>query len=494
MFEAAELGRKLSEAQFERELPALRAQLVQAEFALKQAKVPVFIIISGVDGAGKGEVVHRFNEWFDPRGIETHAFWNESVDERERPFWWHFWQAMPARGRIGLLFGSWYTEPITRRVYGRSKNAELDAELRRIAFHEQMLINDGALIIKLWFHLSKRALHKRLSKLQKNPETHWRVLPTDWTHHQLYDKFIKVSARSIRATDSAAARWHLVEAADANFRDLTAARIVLEAMQARLAKSAPRTPVARPAPAKVRVTRRGEPTILDRVDLSQTLLRPKYEAKLAKYQARLNHLIWAAYEKKVASVLVFEGWDAAGKGSCIRRVTEAMDPRLFRVVPIAAPRDEDRAHHYLWRFWRQLPRDGMVTIFDRSWYGRVLVERVEGFATTDEWMRAYPEINDFEEQLAEHGMVLSKFWIHISREEQLRRFKERETVSFKRHKITQEDWRNRGKWDAYEAAVNDMVAQTNTEFAPWTLVAGNDKKFARIQILKTLCEHLDRIL
>jgi AMP-polyphosphate phosphotransferase len=230
------------------------------------------------------------------------------------------------------------------------------------------------------------------------------------------------------------------------------------------------------------------------VNLTLRLTDKEYETQLEKWQTRLTRLAWTAWEKKVASVAVFEGWDAAGKGSAIRRVTAAMDPRLYRIIPIAAPTDEERARHYLWRFWRHLPRAGMTTIFDRSWYGRVLVERVEGFAREDEWRRAFLEINDFEEQLAESGIVVSKFWIHIGKDEQLRRFQQREEIAFKRYKITAEDWRNREQWDAYKAAINDMVAHTSTEFAPWTLVAGNDKKFARVQIVKTLCKHLEAAL
>jgi polyphosphate kinase 2 (PPK2 family) len=230
------------------------------------------------------------------------------------------------------------------------------------------------------------------------------------------------------------------------------------------------------------------------VDLNQCLTDRRYEKLLEKYQGQLTRLTWAANQKKISTVALFEGWDAAGKGSAIRRVTAAVDPRLYRIVPVAAPTDEERAHHYFWRFWRHLPRAGRMTIFDRSWYGRVLVERVEGFARPDEWKRAYLEINDFEEQLVEHGVVMAKFWVHISKEEQLRRFQERRTIQHKRYKITDEDWRNRKKWDDYKSAINEMVAHTSTEFGPWTLVAGNDKKFARIQILKTFCQNLERAL
>jgi polyphosphate kinase 2 (PPK2 family) len=235
-------------------------------------------------------------------------------------------------------------------------------------------------------------------------------------------------------------------------------------------------------------------TVLDHVDLTRQLPDGEYRKRLLRLQGRLNRLVRAAADKKVSSVAVFEGWDAAGKGGSIRRLTEAMDPRLYRVIPIAAPTDEEKAHHYLWRFWRHLPRAGRVTIYDRSWYGRLLVERVEGFAQEAEWMRAYPEINDFEEQLAEAGIVLTKFWIHVSPEEQLRRFEDRRETPYKRHKMTGEDWRNRDRWAAYHTAVNDMVVRTSTRHAPWTLVSGNDKKFARVQILETFCRRLERAL
>ena len=492
MFEAAELGRKLTKAQYDAALPKLRSALLQAHFALKDTKSPVIVIISGADGAGKGEVVHRFTEWLDPRGVDTQAFWQTSDEERERPHYWRYWRALPARGRVGILFGSWYSEPIIRRVYGEIKTSKLDTEMDRIAFFEKLLADDGAVIVKLWFHLSKKAQRRQLKDLDKNPKTHWRVLPTDWKHFKLYDKFTEVSERAIRRTDAGHAPWHLIEAADRRYRELTAGTILLQAIEAKLAELQKHKPA--PAPTKpAKAPPRGI-TILDHVDLTQRLSDKEYEAQLEKYQGRLTRLSWTAWEKKVASVALFEGWDAAGKGSAIRRVTAAMDPRLYRIIPIAAPTDEERAQHYLWRFWRHLPRAGMTTIFDRSWYGRVLVERVEGFAREEEWKRAFLEINDFEEQMAESGIVVSKFWIHIGKDEQLRRFKQREEIAFKRYKITAEDWRNREQWDAYKAAINDMVAHTSTEFAPWTIVAGNDKKFARVQILKTLCKHLEAAL
>lgn len=492
MFEAAELNQTLAPEKYDAELPTLRSQLLQAHFDLRQQKFPVIVIVSGADGAGKGELVHRLNEWLDPRGVETHAFWEQSDEERERPPYWRFWRAMPGRGRIGILFGSWYTAPIIQRVFGQTKGSELDAELDRIASFEQMLADDGALILKLWLHLPKKGQKRRLKKLEKDG----RIAPDDWKHFKLYDRFTRISERALRRTDAGHAPWHVIEATDRRFREYTAGRLLLEALQARLAAVA--RPAAKPKKAKLaakpaapgRTLAAPAASILDHVDLKQSLTDAEYGRQLAKLQSEMTKLAWKAREKKISMVLVFEGWDAAGKGSAIRRVTQAIDPRLYRVVGIAAPTDEERAQHYLWRFWRHLPRAGFTTIFDRSWYGRLLVERVEKFARPDEWGRAYREINEFEEQLARHGIVVAKFWLHVSQAEQLRRFKERQTIAYKQYKITEEDWRNRKQWDDYKHAIDDMIAHCSTEAAPWTIVAANNKKFARVQILETVVQRL----
>jgi len=492
MLATAELGHALTQKSYDAALPKLRARLLRAHLALRDRKFPVIVIVSGADGAGKGELVHRLNEWLDPRGVATHAFRDSSDEERERPPYWRFWRALPGRGRIGILFGSWYTDPIIRRVFGQSRGRQFDGALARIAAFEKMLAADGALFVKLWLHLPKAAQKKRLRKLEKAG----RLAPEDWKHYKLYDRFTEVSERALRHTNTDAAPWHVVEATDRRYRELAAGRILLAALEQRLEETPGQavTPTTLPHLTPTPTTRGRADSLLAHVDLTRRLTDTEYACALAKQQTKLSKLAWAAYAKKRSMVLVFEGWDAAGKGSAIRRVTQAMDPRLYRVVGIAAPTDEERAQHYLWRFWRHLPRAGYSTLFDRSWYGRVLVERVEGFAPVVDWSRAYGEIVDFEEQMAGHGIVVNKFWVHISQAEQLRRFKERQRVDYKQYKITEEDWRNRAKWPAYAAAVDDMVTRTGTEFAPWTLVAGNDKKFARIQILQTIVQRLEATL
>ncbi|MBK9376725.1 MAG: polyphosphate:AMP phosphotransferase [Holophagales bacterium] len=509
MFETAELGRKLSREEYAAELPAIRARLLAAQFALLKTKVPVIVVIAGADGSGKGDTVNRLLEWLDPRGVETNVFGPRTDEERDRPAAWRFWRTLPARGRIGIFFGSWYTEPILRRTTGKIGNARFEADLSRVAFFEKELAKDGALFVKCWFHLSKDAQKKRLKKFEKDPETRFKVTRLDWKHFGHFDRFVGVAERALRLTDPAEAPWTIVEAADDRWRDLAVGRALVEALEARLAavreaeekKATLKKAAAQKAPAPPKRATKAAPAnaakgagILSTIDLERTVTEDEYKKELPRLQERLARLAWEGKKKGVSSVAVFEGSDAAGKGGAIRRVTWALDARLYRVIPIAAPTDEERAHHYLWRFWRHIPPGGSFTIYDRSWYGRVLVERVEGFAKEEEWKRAYLEINDFEAQLVESGIALSKLWLHISPEEQLRRFRERQEVEWKKHKITDEDWRNREKWPAYETAIDEMVARTSTHDAPWSLVSATDKKAARLTVLETLCDRLEEAL
>jgi len=497
VFETAELGRSVGKQEFEAEVPKLRLELLQAQRALQKAGVPVIVLLAGADGAGKGETVARILEWLDTRGLDTHAFGVPTDEERERPRWWRYWMRLPPRGRIGIFFGSWYSEPLVERAFGRLSRSRYDRMLSEIAFFEQMLAEDGALIVKLWIHLSKKGLRRRLRRLKGDPATRWKVTKADWKHFRKYDQYIEASEQAIQRTDTSHAPWLLVEAIDERYRDLMAGRTLLERFHNRLQAAAPppkaTAPSGSPAPPPA-VSREASLSSLERVDLRRKLAVPEYDRRLAKAQGRLGRLVRAAFEKKRSSVVVFEGWDASGKGGNIRRLTAAMDPRTYRVLSVAAPTDEEKARHYLWRFWRHVPRAGYVTVYDRSWYGRVLVERVEGFARPEEWNRAYLEINDFEQQLVYHGIVLAKFWLHVDAKEQLRRFREREAVAWKRHKIGPEDWRNREKWALYEEAASDMIARTSTAQAPWTLVPANDKRVARVSVVESLCARLERAL
>ena len=489
MFEAAELGAKLSKAAYERETPGLREALLAAQAELAERRAfPVVLLVGGVDGAGKGETVNTLTEWMDPRLIQTNAMGEPSEEERERPAMWRFWRALPPKGRIGVFFGSWYTEPLLRQVEAKADPAALEAALGDIVRFERMLADEGALLLKFWLHLSAEQQKRRLKALEKDPRTRWRVTPSDWERFKLYDRFRAISERAVQRTNAPNAPWIVVEGADAHHREATVGRALLSALRVRLDAPKPTPATMPPLPP------RRSPTLLDALDLSQTFERRKYGDELERLMGRLNALSRHKRFGKISVVATFEGPDAAGKGGAIKRVTQALDARFYRVVPIAAPTDEERAQPYLWRFWRQLPRRGHVAIFDRSWYGRVLVERVEGFAAEAAWRRAYGEINDFEDELARHGVALAKFWLQIDKAEQARRFKERASIAHKRFKLTPEDWRNRRKWDAYQQAVCDMVENTGAERAPWTLVEANDKRWARIKVLRTMCERIEAAL
>ena len=488
MFESAELGHKIDKSTYEKEVPALREALLNAQFDLaQQGKFPVIVLVGGVDGAGKGETVNLFNEWMDPRFIQVHAMAEHSDEERQHPPMWRYWRALPPKGKIGMFFGSWYTAPIVQRAMGKIKNTHLKKNISAINRFETMLSNEGALIIKLWFHLSKDAQKSRLKSLEKNPKTRWRVTDLDWERYQQYDQFRKISEYVLRATSSAQAPWLVIEGTDERYRSLTAGKILLEAMRKRLDHANQTVVVAAP-PLQAAIDHLD---LFDKLDMTQQLSDKKFAAEREKYQGKLNLLTRDERFGKISVIAVFEGSDAGGKGGAIRRVTGALDARYYRVVPIAAPTEEERAQPYLWRFWRHVPRTGRFTIFDRSWYGRVLVERVEKFCSEADWMRAYGEINDFEEQLVANNAVIIKFWLTVTKDEQLRRFKEREKIPFKRFKITPDDWRNREKWDDYQMAVCDMVDRTSTSIAPWVIVEANDKNFARIKILKTLCQRIE---
>jgi polyphosphate:AMP phosphotransferase len=491
MFESAQIGHKVGKAQYKKEVPVLREELLESQITLfTEKKFPVLVLISGEDGAGKRETINVLYEWMDPRYLTTLAFEEPSTEESERPAMWRYWRTLPPKGRIGIFAGSWYSDPIRLRITGELSQRELDARAAQINRFEAMLVNEGALVLKFWIHLSKEAQRQRFKELESDPHTAWRVTPWSWERLKTYDKLQEVSSHLLRMTNTAAAPWVVVEGVDECYRSLTVGKVLQAALASKLVGETP--PQAALAP-MVRVDTDGR-NVLSELDLSLSLGGSEYKSELSQLQGRLAELARDPRFKTRSLVVAFEGADAAGKGGAIRRITTALDARQFQVIPVAAPTEEERAQPHLWRFWRHLPRHNHMAIFDRTWYGRVLVERVEGFCSASEWQRAYSEINDFEHELVESGTIVLKFWLQISQEEQLKRFKEREKIAFKRFKITDEDWRNREKWNAYQTAICDMVERTSTGEVPWTLVESNDKQYARVKILRTLCERLEAAL
>jgi polyphosphate:AMP phosphotransferase len=488
----AKARERLSKKAYQVRARTLREQLVQLQLALKHAPFKVLLILAGPEGAGRGNLLNTLAEWLDPRGVETFSYHPPTDLELAHPHAWRFWQSLPQPGRIGLYAGSWYTETLREEARGERALEHITEEAERIRDFERLLADGGTLIIKVWLHLSQEDQGRRLRTLRADSATAWRVTKEDWHHHRIYDR-LDQTARLIRAkTDRPGAHWNIIEAWDERARDLAVGRLLLaqcRRQQQRLARLAqshrPRAvPSLRPSGLRR----------LHALPLDQDLSENDYDGLREKWLGRLNRAVRAALRAGRAVVFAFEGWDAAGKGGAIRRLTSAIDPRDYRVIPVAKPTPEEKHAHYLWRFWRDLPRDGRMAVFDRSWYGRVLVERVEGFCREDEWRRAFGEINAFERQLTDHGAIVLKYWLHVSHDEQLRRFREREDTPHKRHKMNAEDWRNRRQRGAYEVAVGDMLALTDRPDAPWNLIPADNKRYARLEVLRTAARRIEAAL
>ncbi len=492
MLESAEIGHKISKRVYAREEPKLREALLNAQYDLSRSgRGPVLLVVSGVESGGRGETANKLMEWMDPRHIRVVAFGAPTQEERAHPPMWRYWRALPPRGKVGIFMNAWYNELLVGHLLGKISEDRLLSYMQAIDRAEQMLTDEGVVVLKFWIHLSKDEQKARLSALDRDPLTKWQVTKADWRAFRLYSKSHHLWERVLRETSTGVAPWYVVEGADERYRNLTVGKILLSAIHGAIAVDAatPKRSATPPPPSVIDNVK-----LIRDLDLTRKLPATTYDKDLGKHQGKLAKLSRHKRFAEHSLILVFEGVDAAGKGGAIRRVTGALDARQYLTVPIAAPSEEELAHPYLWRFWRQVPARGGITIFDRSWYGRVLVERVEQLCPPNVWMRAYEEINDFEERLVLNGAIVVKFWLQISRAEQLSRFKAREKTSFKQFKITPDDWRNRKKWSAYEVAVCDMVDRTSTEIAPWTLVEAEDKRYARIKILKTIVDRVEGVL
>lgn len=519
MLEKVDLTKKISKEEYKEKMPQLESKLGRLQRECKALGIPVLIVFEGFGAAGKGLQIGHLIQSMDPRGFEVHPVKNETEEERMHPFMWRFWTKTPARGRIAIFDGSWYRKVLIDRFEKRTKAKDLPAAFHSINSFEQQLADDGNLIIKLFLDIDKKEQKKRFDKLAKNKETAWRVSQGDRERNAHYDEYAALMEDMLFNTDTDYAPWTIVESMDRRFATLKIYTTVIKAMaeqiekvqQQNIAKTVEKgdkaeaerdvrekenggdeiEEIAREADAQMKDL---QVSILSKADLSLSYTREEYKEKLDKLQKKMDKLHGELYRRRIPVVLGFEGWDAGGKGGAIKRLTAKMDARGYVVNPTASPNDIEKAHHYLWRFWRAMPKDGHVAIFDRTWYGRVMVERIEGFCTTEEWKRAYKEINDMEKDLYNAGAIVIKFWMHIDKDEQERRFKERQDNPEKQWKITDEDWRNREKWDQYEDAVNEMLMRTSTDYAPWVVVEGNSKYYARVKVLQTVVDAIEERL
>jgi AMP-polyphosphate phosphotransferase len=465
MLELIDVGQQIDKDVYDRLFPDLQLRLAELQRAARAAELPVLVIFEGWDAAGKGTMINDLAQVLDPRGFQVQVIVDADEGERLRPWLWRFWKALPAAGRIAIFDHSWYHELLEDSAEHRHEG-RCQIAYQEVQQFERQLTDAGVVLVKFWLHISKEEQKRRLKRLDKNRATTWRVGKDEWRRHRHYDKWVAAVEDMFQRTSAPNAPWTIIEANQKRFARMRIFETIAAAIQGELdhratAPKAEKKPMPEPA-----ATATPRETVIDRLDLSVSLDRETYEKQLDDLQERLFELEHLIYRARLPAVIVYEGCDAAGKGGNIRRLTSGLDPRGYQVIPIAAPTAEERAHHYLWRFWRHVPKAGHIAIFDRSWYGRVLVERVEGFCTEAEWKRSFQEINEFERQLAEFGMVMVKFWLQIDADEQLRRFKERQETPEKEWKICEEDWRNRGKWKQYEVAVVEMLERTSTLLRP----------------------------
>ena len=489
MLDTLDLTVSLDKTIYRSEIDRLMYQLRELQNACWNKKLPVIVVLEGWAASGKGRLVKQMVSYMDPRGFQVHPIWPPTVEERKYPFLWRFWEKIPAQGKISFFYHSWYTHVLEERLLERvgiNQVPTVPTLMAQINAFERQMVDDGTAIAKFWLHLSRKELKSRLKEYAKDELTAWRVRKEDWKQEKYYDRYTSYAEEMLVQTSTGFAPWTLVEADSERWAQVK----VLSQLAATLTSALDRLKIQLPTPTLPPQTQL-EPTELDllaQVDLSLSLPEPEYQEKLLQEQVKLRKLQLSIYKHHIPVLVIFEGWDAAGKGGAIKRLTDILDPRSYFVHPFPAPTDEEKVHHYLWRFWRRLPTSGIIGIFDRSWYGRVLVERVEGFASEIEWRRAYREINEFEAQLTTAGYVLVKFWLHISPEEQLERFTSRKNDPFKQYKLTDEDWRNRERWNDYYVAVNQAIHRTSTPNAPWTIVAANDKYYARVKVIETVVQ------
>ena len=494
MLAKLDLTKELSKEAFKKQLAGYEVRIGELQRQARELGIPVVIVFEGWDAAGKGTIINKLILALDPRGFTVQPTNAPTEEERLRPFLWRFWAKTPAKGRFAIFDRSWYGRVLVERIDKLIKKKDWPSAYAAINSFERQLVDDGNVVVKFLLHIDKAEQKKRFKKLLKNPATQWKVTKEDWRHHKQYNRYLEAYDDLLKKTGTPYAPWTVVEAHDERFAVAKVFRETIKALERRIDAVQKKKPIVSTHCPNLYQRLKSRPRILEQVDLTQTLAPDIYKEQVAAYQKRLWDLEHEIYIRRVPVIVLFEGWDAAGKGGNIKRLVRNMDPRGYEVVPIAAPNVVEKAHHYLWRFWVNLPKAGHLTVFDRTWYGRVLVERIEGFCRPDEWQRAYAEINEMEEQIAAFGAVMVKFWLHIDKDEQLRRFTDRQNTTAKQWKITDEDWRNREKWDAYSAALNDMFALTSTPHSPWTIVEANCKQFARVKTLRTVVEAIEKRL
>ena len=478
-----------------RSMGDLREDLMALQQEIRAAEIPVVIVIEGLSASGKGTMLGKLVEGLDARGYQAHPIRKPDCVEEAYPLMRRYWMNMPKKGDIALFCSSWYGE-LNKACLAHEEDVQeiLPQRLNEIISMESQLVCDGALILKFFLHISRQEQYDRLKGMENKKSTTWHVVSEDHEQNKRYDEYMKGMDNLMSITNLKGAPWHILDSTDlkACGREIyeTVIRTFKDTLAAR--KSGLRPWDVPMLPNLSPISSLGFPP-LKTIDLNKHLDAP-YKDERKKLTKKLKKLQEKLYRQGIPLVAAFEGWDAAGKGGAIYRLISALDARGFDVAPISAPTPLELSHHYLWRFFKELPPKGHITVFDRTWYGRVMVERVEGFCTQPQWQRAYEEINRFEKLWTDSGAILCKFWLQIDENTQLQRFNDRKEDPEKEWKLTEEDWRNRDKWPQYEQAVDEVLQRTHTAHAPWTVVEANDKEYARIKVLRTVVDAIEKRL
>lgn len=439
--------------------------------------IPILIIVDGWESSGRGFVIKDLCRDFAAKNFDVEVFDKDESYDDKYPFIRKFWINVPEKGRIKIFDRSFYYKIFEKK---NLSDKQIQKRIDSIKSIEKALFDDQTIILKFFLNIDKKEQEKRIEKLENSFKEDFYIDGLDLDQQKNYEDYEKHFKKTLDATDFSYARWDIVDSNDKK----AASKEVLGLALDRISQGMERIIRQREENENVERDYLSSSSILQNIDLSKFLSDEKYQEKKDKLQDEVAKLMYKFYQKGISQVLVFEGVDAAGKDGAIERLIKEVDPRLYRVHGISAPSKEELSRNYLWRFFTKLPKDGYVGIFSRSWYGRVMVERVEGFAKTNEWDRAYGEMLDMEKQIYDHGTLVLKFFVTIDKDEQLKRFKDRQRDPDKQYKITDEDWRNRDKWDDYIEAMNEMLERTSVSYAPWIVVEGNSKKYARIKVME----------
>jgi polyphosphate:AMP phosphotransferase len=489
MFAEINLNQKTGETEFERAIDPLRIRLGELQRECREQGIPIIVVTEGWNASGITMVTGDLIRFLDPRGYSVHSIGRPTDEEEAHTLMWRFWIKTPARGRISLFARSWYSRMLAEKITGIRWKRELQNAIQSARVFERQLTDDGAVIIKFFLHISKEEQEKRLYERENDRRTSWMITRGDWDFHNLYDSYLPLIEDIIRKTDTPHSPWVIIGATDERYTRLSVFSSVVNTLERRIRMAG--HPLTEKSPGGRKKLKKPEPY---RYDLSVSLPHDEYQRRIDHCQERIRDLQFLLYKRKIPLIILFEGWDAAGKGGTIMRLTRSMNPRGYEVVPVSQPNECERDYHYLWRFYRHFPKSGHITIFDRSWYGRVLVERVEELCEAPVWQRAFQEITELEEDYIREGGGLVKFWLEIDQEEQLKRFTAREADPHKQWKMTVEDWRNREKWNVYREAIDEMLSRTGSRSAPWTVVESNDKYYSRIKTFRTVISCMEKLL